>query len=463
VLVVAGASVGASFRIGGTTTLGRSSEAQIRLDSPGVSRVHARIVQSESGFSIEDLESRNGTHVNGKRVSRSALAFGDRVQLGAECVLLFTFVDPAEDELARTERLETLGRISANLAHDFNNILQVIRSTLVHLGDLPLDAAFPGKGVSETVSDGLAATERASDLIGRLLSLSRPAPGGNSPVEVDALVHETARLCKRILPPGVELQAAVEPNLRVHANDAELHQVLMNLCVNARDAMPDGGTLLLRAFRAQEQVVVEVTDTGTGIDEATRRRLFEPFFNTKPRIGTGLGLAGASAIVRRHGGTIEVTSELGVGSTFRISLPALKERSDRRTLGDSKDGARPLTLVVDDDPLVRRTVGRELQQLGYDCVLCGSAAEAIERVRTMTFEAAVLDLHIGRDSAVDLVPKIRQIRPDLPIVMISALWSAAEASALRAAGVVELLEKPCERSKLAAALDRRVKRGSKPR
>jgi signal transduction histidine kinase/ActR/RegA family two-component response regulator len=471
VVLVSGPQAGATHRAAHGMVIGRGSEADIRVESGGVSRLHARIERDRDKFAIVDLESRNGTFVNGERVTRRTIAFGDRIQLGAECVLLFTVADPMDEELARLDRMQLVGRMSATLAHDFNNLLHIIRSSFGVLGDLPLAKTFAEAGAAEAVEDGIAAVERGANLISRLLTLSRPAHGETAVVEVDALIQDVARMSRRVLPGGIELAVDVQPFLKVRGNEGELHQVLMNLCVNARDAMPRGGVLELRTRASKDsppRVVIEVRDTGVGMTTATRARLFEPFFTTKAKGGNGLGLAGAMAIVKRHNGSIDVDSDVGRGSVFRIVLPAVPTSREHMTTRDAMDGPKRSeqrespkiqVLVVDDDPLVLRTMARQLQTLGHQVTPAMDADHALDAVCDHQFDLAILDLHIGEESAIELVPRLRARWPELPVVVVSGLWSAAEAAALRGAGVTDLLGKPCGRAELEAA----IARHSRPR
>lgn len=469
IVVVSGPRAGVTHRATPGTTIGRGSEADIRVESGAVSRLHARIERERDRFVVVDLQSRNGTFVNGERVTRRAVAFGDRIQLGADCVLLFTVADPMDEELARLERMQLVARMSATVAHDFNNLLHIIRSSLAVLGDLPLAKAFPEAGAAEAVEDGMAAVERGANLISRLLTISRPAHGESAVVEIDQLVQDVARMSRRVLPSTVQLTVDVQPFLKVRGNEAELHQVLMNLCVNARDAMPSSGLLELRTRASKEspaRVVIEVRDTGVGMDAATRARLFEPFFTTKPKGGNGLGLAGAMAIVKRHNGSIDVESEVGRGSLFRISLPSLPASREHLTTRDAMEDKvreradttpKMQVLVVDDDALVLRTMARQLQGLGHQVTPAMDADHALDAVCDHEFDLAILDLHIGDESAIELVPRLWARWPKLPVVVVSGLWSAAEAAALRTVGVGDLLAKPCGKPELEAAIARHAR------
>lgn len=456
-VVLAGPLFGQSFPVEpGVTTMGRSSENTVGLrDQPGVSRNHAEITAKPGGvFEISDLGSRNGTWVNGVEVKRTAqLRFGDRIQLGADCVLLFTYIDPAEEQLEHLRRMETVGRMTAGIAHDFNNLLMVILTSLRTLDELQGEA-------KEAVDDGLVAAEQAVSLTERILSLSRPTAAEKHVISVEDLIDETAKICKRMLPNGIRLAVTCERGLQIWGYAVELQQVLMNLVINARDAMPEGGVLQLRARKARtseeilgggpDRIVIAVSDSGIGMDEGTRQRVFDPFFTTKDHShGTGLGLATALAAVQRHGGTFHVRSEPGEGSTFKIFLPAAdgskqRERTDPpvRTPGRGLPRHATRVMVIDDEPLVLRSTARQLKKLGYIASTFGDPIDALRALTSADFDAAIVDLHLDGTTAVEVIPQMREVRADLPILVFSGHWTEQQGNTLRQMGAA-MLQKPC--------------------
>ena len=459
-VVLAGPLFGQSFPVEpGITTMGRSSENTVGLrDQPGVSRHHAKIVAKPGGvFEINDLESRNGTWVNGvevKKGKKAPIRFGDRIQLGADCVLLFTYVDPAEEQLEHLRRMETVGRMTAGIAHDFNNLLMVILTSLRQLDELNGEA-------KEAVDDGLVAAEQAVSLTEKILSLSRPTAAEKRIIAVEDLIDETAKICKRMLPAGIRLAVTCERGLQIWGYSVELQQVLMNLVLNARDAMPDGGILQMRARKARtneeilgggpDRIVISVSDSGIGMDEGTRQRVFDPFFTTKDHShGTGLGLATALAAVQRHGGTFHVRSEPGEGSTFKIFLPSAdaseqRERTDppvRSTPGRGLPRRAARVLVVDDEPLVLRSTARQLKKLGYVPSTFGDPSDALHALGNADFDAAIVDLHLDGTTALEVIPQMLGVRADLPILVFSGHWTEQQGNTLRQMGAA-MLQKPC--------------------
>jgi signal transduction histidine kinase len=330
---VSGADLGTSFKIGASAVIGRG-DADIALGETDVSRRHACIRFGDAGYEIEDLGSANGTRVNGTRIAGTCvIRVGDRISVG-RTVLVFAMHDELEERVARMQRLEAMATLAGGIAHDFNNALAVVMCNLDTIARaIPRD----DDDARESLDEIRAATKSATALARRLLRLGRAEPLSFSAVVLEQLVTQTTQMARRRAKGQLAIAIDVPSDLRALGSYDELHQVVLNLCINACDAMPNGGRLSItgRAVAidasdaiarqldvAGEYVELLVSDSGCGMDEATMARAFDPFFTTKPRDqGTGLGLAMIHQTVRRHGGAIDVTSIVGLGTTFRVVLP----------------------------------------------------------------------------------------------------------------------------------------------
>jgi signal transduction histidine kinase len=273
--------------------------------------------------------------------------------------------------------MESIGRLASGIAHDFNNLLAAVLSSFDFLENCSDDQRIGDREIRGCLGEMKMATQRGVALSRQLLGFSRPEGGDKTKVAFHELCDEVVRLIRRTFPAEIKVVSEIASDLVLLGDASRLHQVLMNLCVNARDAMAEGGTLTIRAERVEfsrrqsldlafvspgESVVLTVTDTGAGMDEEARRRAFEPFFTTKGKgRGSGLGLAIVYGIVRNHGGQIDLQSDVGQGTTFRIYLPALDRdgvSSKRKTLNahdaawseGMPEGDTLVTALSDGDP-----------------------------------------------------------------------------------------------------------------
>lgn len=355
-----------------------------------------------------------------------------------------------EDELSRAHRLESIGRLAGGLAHDFNNLLAAM------LGSLELlDERCPAEAKEDlaTVRHG---AERARDLTAQLLAFARKQPIVLDVVDLTALVGNVERMLRRLVGPTIELTVSAEGGLLVRADAAQLEQVLVNLVVNARDAMPQGGALGVRVRGerrpvgdAPESVVLEVEDHGSGMDSETIQHVFDPFFTTKDH-GTGLGLASSYGIVLKHGGDILVDSEPGRGARFRVVLPRVRETVPARPAPSPERSGTGCVLLVDDEDAVRTTTARLLKSLGYDVLQAGSGREALEVARNHpgAIDVLLCDVAMPERSGPEVASEIQQIKPDIRVLFVSGYPDGGE-GVVTAAG---FLQKPFSRAALGAQL-----------
>jgi two-component system cell cycle sensor histidine kinase/response regulator CckA len=282
-------------------------------------------------------------------------------------------------QLHQAQRLESIGMLAGGIAHDFNNLLQVIQSNL-HFARESLD--HPQVAAAE-LEEALRATQRAAELTRHLLAVGRRQHLEPKCADLGTLVKNSVRMIRRVMPASIEIHCEAGEGCFALVDGPEIEQVLLNLCLNARDAMPSGGNLRISVGGDPDDdatCLLAVSDDGVGIERALIPRLFEPFFTTKASgTGSGLGLAVAAGIVHAHGGIITVNSALGRGSTFSVRLPRAREEAGGRTPSEHASArGNELVLVAEDEPLVRAQVARVLTSAGYRVLCAENGEEAVE-------------------------------------------------------------------------------------
>ncbi len=352
------------------------------------------------------------------------------------------------------QRMEMVGQLAGGLAHEFNNLLTTVRNAVdLALDDRPL--------LESTRQDLILARDtatRAAALTRQLLALSKRQPTSVERVDVAAVLRESVPLIRSMLPTSVNLILSPgDAAVVVDADRSQLEHVLLNLVLNARDAMDKGGDLFLSLVGdvATRQVSLIVRDTGAGMDRDTLARIFEPFFTTKPvGSGTGLGLAVVYGAVTHAGGTVRADSTPGEGSTLTVTLPmsAVHVIADDVPVGAEKAGARKV-LLVDDDDAVRTTTRRMLQRDGWQVIEACDGEEGWTRFEAVQHEIDVVlsDVRMPRLDGIAFANRIRTLRPDFPIVFFSGYDAIDQRDASEIENV-EYLQKPYSRPALAAAL-----------
>lgn len=351
------------------------------------------------------------------------------------------------EQLEQAQRLESLGLLAGGVAHDFNNLLMVIIASL----DLALAGPHVDCDVDEDLEDAMTAAEQAAKLTRQLLAYGRRSPLQLVTLDATEVASEVIRMCERLLPATITVtHAASGSPTTIEADRQQLGQALLNLVINARDAMPDGGEVEVRVTGGEE-VAIAVSDNGSGMDAATRARVFEPFFTTKQvGQGTGLGLAMVHGIVQQHCGAIEVDSELGRGTTVTLRFPAHVQRPDSEVpASGTRELARGRILLAEDEPQVRRLVTRILQTAGYEVIATADGAEAVDTFTAdPEFDLLLLDVVMPRLDGWRAFEAIRRLDPDVP-----ALFSTGYANDALPPGVdVPVMRKPYRRSSLLAAV-----------
>ncbi len=330
-----------------------------------------------------------------------------------------------EGELRQAQKMEALGRLAGGVAHDFNNLLTVILSYCSMLSNTMEPTSRAAKDVQQIDRAG----QRAAQLTRQLLAFSRRQVLEPKPLDLAVAVLAMEPMIRRLVDEDIELRIVVcGDGAFVLADAGQFEQVVMNLVVNARDAMPGGGVLIVEIARAQLPAgafySLGVTDTGSGIDEQTRAHLFEPFFTTKERgKGTGLGLSTVMGIVEQSGGHVTVDSELGSGTTFRVFLRAIAGPMPAisRTITSGRRTGNERILLVEDEAEVRVLVRDVLRQAGYDVIAAGDGEEALElaRTETRTLHLLLTDVIMPKMSGRQLAARFLEQRPGTPVLYMS--------------------------------------------
>ena len=345
-----------------------------------------------------------------------------------------------ENQLFQAQKMEAIGQLAGGIAHDFNNILTVIIgfSTLI---EMDMDKDDPQKA---NLSNVLAAADRAADLTRNLLTFSRKQDIDPHPIDLNQTIRKTNKFLKRIIGEDIEFRTIFgQEFVTVNADSGQIEQVLMNLATNARDAMPKGGLLSIEtgAVEVDDEYIkahgcgepgwyasVSVSDSGEGMDEATCKRVFEPFFTTKEvGKGTGLGLSNVFGIIKKHNGFINVYSEPGIGTTFRILLPLIKSKvAEKHARAEEviENGVGTI-LVADDDASIRALAEKALSMFGYTVITAVDGNDALVKFKENKdrIDLAILDIIMPEMNGKDAFNEMKKIDPALKAVFISGYTS----------------------------------------
>jgi PAS domain S-box-containing protein len=364
-----------------------------------------------------------------------------------------------EAQFLRSQRMESIGTLAGGIAHDLNNVLAPI---LLSLGMLKRQSKSPIE--QKLLSTLESSAQRGADMVRQVLAFARGVEGERVVVDVGQLVRDLGNLVRDTFERSIVIKVMVEEDLQpVLGDPTQIHQVLLNLCVNARDAMPNGGELELAVsmtyldspFASMDlvaepgsYVVLRVADTGIGIPPAIRDRIFDPFFTTKELgKGTGLGLPTVQALVKSHGGFINVYSEEGRGTEFKVYLPALEKRAGEENTVQAmleSQSRGELVLVIDDEPAIRLITQQTLEAFGYRVVTADGGTEAISIYEKYRDEIAVVltDMMMPGMDGIAIIHTLRQLKPGVKVIAASGLADTDTVAKASGAGVTHFLQKP---------------------
>jgi len=366
-----------------------------------------------------------------------------------------------QGELIQVQKMDSLGTLAGGIAHDFNNILGII---LAYTYMLEKRKENPEK-FSESISAINQAVQRGTALVRQILTFARKSDGALEPMSLMELIHELLSMLDQTFPKIITFTEIVPKDLpNIDADRTQIHRALLNLCMNARDVMPHGGTITIKAEKQTKEqmkeqfptadqdsyICISVSDTGEGMNEATRSKIFDPFFTTKPKgKGTGMGLPVVYGVVQAHQGFINVESELGHGTTFRLYFPIpniIKKSTDSRQSEPFDVGGTETILIVEDEKLLIEMMHFLLVSKGYKVLIAHDGAEAIAVYKKHKKEIALvltdMDLPMMSVSGIEEFKKLKEIDPGIKVIFISGFVEPAVKAELQNAGADGFLKKP---------------------
>jgi two-component system, cell cycle sensor histidine kinase and response regulator CckA len=378
-----------------------------------------------------------------------------------------------EQHLQHTQRLESLGYLAGGIAHDFNNILTIIQNSFSVLKSKLRDT-----DLAEYISIGESGIERGSDIARRLLKFARIEEVELKPVSVMEIVDELSKVIDHTFEKTITVRTNIAPDLPdVYGDRAQLYQMALNLCINARDAIlesdstPGEGVITVAAERIsrgkvahmtdsvehRDYVRITIADTGKGIDESHKPHIFDPFFTTKPAgKGTGLGLSVVYGIVKGHGGHMEFTSEKQKGSAFHVYLPALekKEEEHKKQQPPVSDGGSETILIIEDEVHLRELLAGELRTLGYTVYTAADGLEGVETYVRHTDEInlVILDMGLPKLSGKEVFHKMKNRNEDVSVFLVSGYIGKEQKAELLQSGIRRIIDKPYKLNDLLAAI-----------
>ena len=361
-----------------------------------------------------------------------------------------------EAQLLQAQKMEAIGTLAGGIAHDFNNIL----TSIIGYSELAKMRVLQGDDLTSDLDEIQQSGNRAKALVQQIVTVGRRQEQEQRPIQLRYIVKEALKLLRAALPSTIEIQEVIPRNAGIiHADPTQMHQVVMNLCTNAGQAMNEtGGTLEVKLqnvsitkpkmdLKPGPYLRLTVRDTGDGMKPEVTERIFEPYFTTKEKgEGTGLGLSVVHGIVVTHGGAIMVKSKPGEGCSFHVYLPRTEqpEKTPETKAEEPLPTGTERILFVDDEPTLLDMVGQMLKQLGYEVVTIKESFEALELFRKEPdrFDLVITDMTMPKMTGIDLARKLLTVRPNIPIILCSGSIDQALKGKATAAGIREFMAKP---------------------
>ena len=376
-----------------------------------------------------------------------------------------------EEKLRISQKMEAIGTLAGGIAHDFNNIL----SAIIGYAELADIDTRRESAVASSLAQILKAAFRARDLVRQILMFSRQSEVQFGPLQANLIIKETLKLLRASLPATIQVRQDLGDRGKILGDPTQVHQVVMNLCTNAYQAMSaEGGLLDIslssvdinaghivqgETLQPGQYLKLRVRDTGHGIEPEILHRIFEPYYTTREKgAGTGLGLAVVHGIVKNHHGAIQASSQVGVGSTFDVYFPKVEDYSVESEAEPEEPvrGGNECILFVDDEPALEELGGRLLSGLGYEVVTRSSAWEALQlfKAKTMAFDLVITDMTMPQLTGEKLALEILRIRPEMPIILCTGFSEQINNERARSLGIRALVMKPFLKNEMARTIRR---------
>lgn len=383
----------------------------------------------------------------------------------------------AEAKLQQALKMESIGTLAGGIAHDFNNIL----SSVIGFTELAMDDAEENTILKENLGEVFKAGLRAKDLVKQILNFARQSDGETKPVQVSTIAKEGLKFIRSSIPTTIEIKQSIESNSLIMADPTQIHQIAMNLCTNAAQAMEtDGGVLSVGltdvvfdddftescdGLKPGKYLKLSVSDTGPGIPPEILESIFEPYFTTKaPGKGTGMGLATVYGIVKQNGGDIVVDSNVGKGCTFNVYLPITKKRSEAEHVQtEALPSGSEHILVVDDEPTIAKMIQHMLERLGYHVTIRTNSMEVLElfRMKSTDFDLVITDMTMPGMTGDKLAEQLMIIRPEIPVMLYTGYNNKISYKIASEIGIKGFAYKPVVKSDLAKTVRKVLDNGPK--
>jgi len=375
-----------------------------------------------------------------------------------------------EKQLLQSQKMESIGTLAGGIAHDFNNIL----SPIIGYTELALHEVDKDSNVDYDLQEIHKAGMRAKDLVKQILTFARQTEDETGPIRLDIIVKEVLKFLKNSIPSTIRIKADINSESLINGSSGKIHQILMNLCTNASQAMEENGGILEVRLKDViidknsripdpelsygEYIEIKVSDTGTGIPSQNIQTIFEPYFTTKPvGEGTGMGLAVVLGIVESHGGKIMVDSTEGRGTTFIVYLPISKKRKNLTSyVKETLPGGKENLLFVDDEAPIAKMGSKVLEQLGYSVTTITSSIEALEsfRLNPQAFDLVVTDMTMPDMTGDKLAVELMKVRSDIPVILCTGYSKKISEESAAEMGIKEFVYKPVVQADLAKTIRR---------